>query len=92
MLRETSLFAGGLFLAVALGLVLNAPAAYANKVDCGKVMAEVGAGKKAGAIAKDLNISTSSVYKCKRRAKDAKSGAKASPAGSPAAAASPVSH
>ena len=34
-------------------------------------MSEVGAGKHAKEIAKDLNISTSSVYRCKRHAKEA---------------------
>jgi transposase len=45
-----------------------APAnAYANKVDCSKVMSEVSAGKKAKDIASDLKISTSSVYRCKKK-------------------------
>ena len=45
--------------------------AYATKVDCDAVMSEVTAGKHAKDIAKDLNISTSSVYRCKRHAKAA---------------------
>jgi hypothetical protein len=61
--------------------------ANANKVDCTKVMSEVGAGKKTKDIAKDMSISTSSVYRCKSKAKSAK--AKPSTAASPAAAASP---
>ncbi|HVN90912.1 MAG TPA: hypothetical protein VMT61_13945 [Candidatus Binataceae bacterium] len=81
----------GFFLIALGGLVINAPSAFANKVDCGKVMSEVGTGKKTGEIAKDLNISTSSVYRCQKKAGGAKS-AKASPSGSPAAAASPASH
>ncbi|HUN60152.1 MAG TPA: helix-turn-helix domain-containing protein [Candidatus Binataceae bacterium] len=58
--------------------------AYANKVDCGKVMTEVAAGKKAKDIASDLKISTSSVYRCKKKAKtEAKSGMTPSPVASP---------
>jgi len=39
-----------------------------KKVDCDKVMSEIGAGKKTKDISKDLSISTSSVYRCKRKA------------------------
>jgi len=53
------------------------------------VMAEISAGKKGTEVAKDLSISPTSVYKCKKKAKAA---AKASPAASPVAAASPVGH
>ena len=47
------------------------PAFAATKVDCDAVMNEVNSGKKAKEIATDLNISTSSVYRCKRHAKEA---------------------
>jgi len=47
------------------------PAYAAPKVDCDAVMNEVTAGKKTKEIATDLNISTSSVYRCKRHAKAA---------------------
>ncbi len=71
------------------GFAMYSPSAYAaakSKVDCDAVMQEVNGGKKAKEVAKDLNISTSSVYKCKKKAKAAaKAGA---PAG--AEAASPV--
>ena len=92
MKTQGSLLCAGLLLIAVGGLVVSAPSAFANKVDCGKVMSEVGAGKKAKEIAKDLNISKSSVYSCKSKAKAAASGAKASPAASPVAAASPASH
>ncbi len=82
-----SSFSAALCLIAASWLLVNAPSAFANKVDCGKVMSEVSAGKKAGEIAKDLNISTSSVYRCKKKASVVKS-----PKASPAAAASPASH
>jgi hypothetical protein len=45
--------------------------AFATKVDCDAVMNEVNSGKKAKEIATDLSISTSSVYRCKRHAKEA---------------------
>jgi hypothetical protein len=46
----------------------NALATAGKKVDCGKVVSEVQAGKKTKEIAKDLSISTSSVYRCKKLA------------------------
>ena len=52
-------------------VALAARPAYATKVDCDAVMSEVTAGKHAKDIAKDLSISTSSVYRCKRHAKAA---------------------
>jgi uncharacterized protein (DUF433 family) len=80
------------------------PAFAATKVDCDAVMGELNSGKKAKEVAKDLSISTSSVYRCKKHAKEAaKAGTKStvqaktgkevpSPAmaASPAAAASPA--
>lgn len=79
----------GLALIAFLGVELGAGAAYANKVDCDKVMAEVGSGKKASDVAKDLSISTSSVYRCKKKAKAGASPA-AETAASPAAGTSPM--
>jgi hypothetical protein len=90
MIKRIALGTLGLFFIAAVGLELSAATAYANKVDCGKVMAEINAGKKGTEVAKDLSISPTSVYKCKKKAKAA--AAKASPAASPAAAASPASH
>jgi hypothetical protein len=75
-------------LAFVLAIGLGTRTAYAGKVDCAKVMTEVGAHKKTKDIAKEMSISTSSVYRCKSKAKAAS--AKASP--SPTAAASPSSH
>jgi hypothetical protein len=100
MIKRIALGVTGLFFVGVLGLELSAATAYANKVDCGKVMAEVSAGKKTKEIAKDLSISTSSVYRCKKKASGgtstAKAGSKASPAASsaasPAAVTSPASH
>ena len=47
------------------------PAFAAAKVDCDAVMNELNSGKKAKEVATDLSISTSSVYRCKRHAKEA---------------------
>src|SRR5258707_14877503 len=47
------------------------PAFAATKVDCDAVMGELNSGKKAKEVAKDLTISTSSVYRCKKHAKEA---------------------
>ena len=47
------------------------PAFASTKVDCDAVMNELNSGKKAKEVATDLSISTSSVYRCKRHAKEA---------------------
>jgi transposase len=73
-----------LVLVAGAGLGVAPRAAYANKVDCDKVMAEKAAGKKTKEIASDLKISTSSVYRCKEKA-----GAKGKMAPAPAASATP---
>jgi hypothetical protein len=70
---------------LALSVSIRPIAASAAKVDCTKVMSELNSGKKAADVAEDLKISTSSVYRCRRRAKAA---AKASPTA--AAASSPM--
>ena len=81
------------------------PTYAADEVDCNAVMNELHSGKHTKEVAKDLSISTSSVYRCKRHAQAAsKASTKTSlqarrgrdvrvprpPAASPAAAASPV--
>ncbi len=74
--------------AAALSLQFGLSSVYAaNKVDCAQVMTELQGGKKVAEVAKDMKISRSSVYRCRRAAKTA---AKAA-AGmvSPAAMASP---
>lgn len=75
-----------------------APAFAATKVDCDAVMSALNSGKKAKEVAKDMSISTSSVYRCKKHAKEAaKAESKAitaankgKPVASPAAMASPA--
>jgi hypothetical protein len=85
----------------ALSLQFSLTSAYAasHKVDCSQVMTELQAGKKVGEVAKDMKVSKSSVYRCRKAAaKEAKAAGTASSAamGSPAAmmspAATPASH
>ncbi|MBF6567568.1 MAG: hypothetical protein IVW54_01680 [Candidatus Binataceae bacterium] len=55
---------------MSLGIAIpNAHAARGVKVDCAQVMQDLNAGKKPRAIATEMKISTSSVYKCRRRAR-----------------------
>ncbi|HLW70271.1 MAG TPA: phage terminase small subunit-related protein [Candidatus Binataceae bacterium] len=86
MIKQIVLGVAALALVTAIGGVGSA---HAGKVDCAKVMTEVGAGKKTKDIAKEMSISTSSVYRCKSKAKTK---AKAAGAASPAAVKSPSSH
>jgi hypothetical protein len=88
-IRKIAVGVVGLLLVASASLEFSATRVYANKVDCGKVMDEVAAGKKTHEIATDLSISTSSVYRCKKKAKAASA---ASPAAgtSPTAMASPA--
>jgi hypothetical protein len=58
----------GLAFLASLGIGLKPVVALAAKVDCSKVMSELNSGKKAAAVADDLKISTSSVYRCRRKA------------------------
>ncbi len=95
-MRKLVLGIAGLSLAVAVGVGFNPSNAWATagqKVDCDKVMAEVHAGKKTKDIDKDLKISSSSVYKCKKKAggsaaKSTATKAASASMASPAAAAS----
>lgn len=84
MIRRSILLLSSIAFAATLGLSAGSPSAYANKVDCGKVMSEVAAGKKTKDIASDLKISTSSVYRCKK-----KTGTTAKPGMTPAASPTP---
>lgn len=69
MIRKLGLGLAGLMLAAAIGVEIAPVNAYAAKVDCTKVMAELNSGKKAKVVAKDLGISTSSVYRCKKKSR-----------------------
>ena len=105
-IRRIAVAAASAMLVATIVFAANAHPAYAaDKVDCDAVMNELHSGKHAKEVATDLSISTSSVYRCKKHAKEAaKAGTKstvqaktgkeaASPAmaaPSPAAAASPA--
>jgi hypothetical protein len=79
----------GVAIALTLGIGLKPVVAQAAKVDCAKVMSELNTGKKVADVADDLGISTSSVYRCRRKA--GKAAAKtAAAAASPMAAPSPA--
>ena len=73
LIKKFALAAASAMLVTTVAVAVNSRPAYAasTKVDCAAVMNEVGAGKHAKEIAKDLNISTSSVYRCKKHAKEA---------------------
>ncbi|HTR60791.1 MAG TPA: hypothetical protein VMH37_03745 [Candidatus Binataceae bacterium] len=71
-MRKLAIATASAMLGVALSLSSMVPAVYAaDKVDCDAVMQELGQGKKAKEVAADLKISASSVYRCKRHAKNA---------------------
>jgi hypothetical protein len=78
----------GVAFAVTLGIGLRPVVAQAAKVDCAKVMSELNSGKKIADVASDLKISTSSVYRCRRKAQKATTTSAA--AASPMAAPSPA--
>jgi predicted transcriptional regulator len=60
----------------------------ANKIDCAQVMTALQGGKKVAEVAKDMKISKSSVYRCKKAAAKASGGMEtpAAPMASPSAA------
>ena len=59
----------------------------ANKIDCAQVMTELQGGKKVAEVAKEMKISKSSVYRCRKAAAKASGGMETpAPMASPAAA------
>jgi FixJ family two-component response regulator len=99
LVKKFALVVASAMLATTVAYATNARPAFANKVDCDAVMNEVNSGKHNKDIAADLNISTTSVYRCKKKAKLAakaatkslahtKSGREVPAAPAPAAAAS----
>jgi hypothetical protein len=100
MKRKLSLVAS-FAVAATLSFPLSLSIAYAaSKVDCSQVMTELQGGKKVSEVAKEMKISRSSVYRCRRAAaKEAKAsggmaspGAMASPAAMSNPAAAPATH
>ena len=75
---------------VTIGFELGSANAYAatKKIDCTKVMSELQGGKKVKEVAKDMSISTSSVYRCRKMAK-ASTGKAVSSATSPSPTSKP---
>ncbi len=72
VIKKIAVAAASATLVATIALAASArPAFAATKVDCDAVMNEVNTGKHAKEVAKDLSISTSSVYRCKRLAKAA---------------------
>jgi hypothetical protein len=70
-MRKFAMIAASAMLGMAVAFSAAVPALAASKVDCDAVMAALGSGKKAKEVASDMKISTSSVYRCKRHAKEA---------------------
>lgn len=90
MKNKLALFAS-FVIAVALSIQFGLSNAYAasHKVDCPQVMTELQGGKKVAEVAKDMKISKSSVYRCRKAAaKQEKAAAKEEKA--PASMASPA--
>jgi hypothetical protein len=71
LLKKLALAAASAMLFTTVAFATDARPVYAAKVDCDAVMNEINSGKKAKEVATDLSISTSSVYRCKRHAKEA---------------------
>jgi hypothetical protein len=97
VIRKLVLGIASLAFVLVVGCEFGSANAYAaaKKVDCGKVTSELGSGKKAKDVAKDLSISTSSVYRCKKKTAAAKpTGPSSASAGSPASTSptTPASH
>jgi hypothetical protein len=68
--KKIVLAAASAMLVTTVAFATSARPAFADDwVDCDAVMNEVNSGKHSKDIASDLNISTSSVYRCKRQAK-----------------------
>jgi FixJ family two-component response regulator len=72
VIKKIAVAAAAAMLVATMAFAANALPAYAaDKVDCDAVMNELHSGKHAKEVAKDLSISTSSVYRCKKHAKAA---------------------
>jgi hypothetical protein len=93
-MKKTSCWVLSLFLGALLSFSsgLSTANAAGRKVDCAKVMSELQSGKKVAEVAKDLKISKSSVYHCRKEAKTADAKESAGAMASPASKASPAAH
>jgi len=70
-MRKFAIVTASAVLGIAMAVSAAIPAYAASKVDCDAVMQSVNSGKKAKDIATEMSISTSSVYRCKRHAREA---------------------
>jgi Mor family transcriptional regulator len=70
-MKKIGIVAASLMLGLAFALSAAVPNAWATKVDCEAVMSELNSGKTVKEVAKDLKISHSSVYRCRKHAKEA---------------------
>ncbi len=71
-MRKFAIAAASVALAATMAIGFSSSAAFAaSKVDCDAVMSALSGGKKAKEVAADMKISVSSVYRCKRHAKEA---------------------
>ena len=72
VIKKITVAAASAMLVATIVFAASAQPAYAaDKVDCDAVMNELNSGKHAKDVATDLSISTSSVYRCERKAKAA---------------------
>ncbi len=71
MAKKLILVTAAFLFVVTVGFELGSADACAatKKIDCTKVMSELQGGKKVKEVAKDMSISTSSVYRCRKMAK-----------------------
>jgi Mor family transcriptional regulator len=93
-MKKMSALAGSFAIAAALSLQFGISVANAatHKIDCSKVMSDLQSGKKVAQVAKDMKISRSSVYRCRREAKAASGKQSSGPMASPGSMASPAAH
>lgn len=70
-MNKFALVAASAILGLAMAFTSVIPAYAASKVDCDAVMKELSSGKKVKEVATDMKISTSSVYRCRRHAREA---------------------
>ncbi len=71
LFRKSTVVVSALLVATMILKTGSHPTYAADEVDCNAVMNELYSGKHPKEVAKDLSISTSSVYRCKRHAQAA---------------------
>lgn len=77
-MRKVAMMTASMVLALATVVAVSTPAAWAaagKKADCAQVMQELNSGKKPKEVAKEMSISTSTVYRCRKREKAAQTAA-----------------